>query len=58
MTEQDKRDRLNKVFGRYLGVSDYVRICLDNDLKVNVDYLIIRLIELREQHDDAENTIA
>jgi hypothetical protein len=58
MTEQDKRERLNKVFGRYLGVSDYVRICLANDLKINMEYLTDRLIELREQHDHVENTIA
>jgi hypothetical protein len=55
MTEQDKRERLNKVFGRYLGVSDYVRICLANDLKINFEYLTNRLVELREQHDHVEN---
>jgi hypothetical protein len=55
MTDSEKRDKLSKIFGRYLGVSDYVRICLANDLKVNVEYLTNRLVELREQHDHVEN---
>jgi hypothetical protein len=55
MKDSDKREKLNKVFGRYLGVSDYVRICIANDLKINMEYLTDRLIELREQHDHVEN---
>jgi hypothetical protein len=54
MTEQDKRDRLNKIFGSYLGVSDYVRICDAHDLNINLEYITRRLIELREEHDDVE----
>lgn len=54
MTEQDKRDRLNKIFGSYLGVSDYVRICDAYGLYIDLDYITKRLIELREDHDDIE----
>ena len=54
MTRQDRNDRLNSILGSYLGVSDYIRICDANDLKINLDYITKRLIQLRLEHDNVE----
>jgi hypothetical protein len=54
MTEQDKRDRLNKIFGSYLGVSDYLKICKENNLTVHIEHIISRMTDLRKAHDDVE----
>jgi hypothetical protein len=54
MTRQDRHDRLNSILGSYLGISDYIRICAANDLKINLDYITKRLIQLRTEHDHVE----
>jgi hypothetical protein len=54
MTRQDRNDRLNSILGSYLGLSDYLRICRENNLTVHIEHIISRMTELRKAHDEIE----
>jgi hypothetical protein len=54
MTRQDRNDRLNSILGSYLGISDYLRICKQNNLTVHIEHITSRMTELRKAHDDVE----
>ena len=47
----DKRWRLNNVFGCYLGLSDLVTNAKKENLPVYWEYVEKRLVELRQEHD-------
>lgn len=47
----DKRWRLNNVFGCYLGLSDLVTNAKKENLPVYWEYVEKRLVELRLEHD-------